>query len=375
MRRYYLTGRNRTGETGTLRIEAESAEEAYAAVEAKGYHDIVLHTDDIEASVVDSTQASNGIMLEDVLSPHDHVAVRSRGTWGRFLYVSKVMYKKFWLAIAILTGASLYSLWNTGSTGLLFWPMVVVLGLPPVIAALHTLNAPSQYYMQHVEASAWGRWPQVLETAEKLRDHVPDDDLDFRCAQAYAGMGDLETGLSLIERYATSTDMAPSMYWSRRSSVYYNAHQYEEVLACARKAYEAEPDEPAMGLDLAIWLLEMEQDGDQARRMIEAVEKLHVGEILKMGSIYARGLLALDCKNLEKAESLFRESEEKHQTMAPGNPLIGWRADRSRIYRAITVAQMRRRDEALSLIDPAVRRFKALGDDLLLARLDRALAT
>ncbi|REK11404.1 MAG: tetratricopeptide repeat protein [Planctomycetota bacterium] len=365
---FLLTATDAAGERATHRVAADSAADAHAKLEAQGYREIVLHTDDASAA----TPQVPGFDPSTV-APKDQVEARDLSTFAFFLF----LYKKLAIKSAALEMIAVvylgYKLYAWQPLGIAGYCAIAVLLLPAAIAAWASLFGLQRKYDLLVDASAWGRWSEVLERTPPLRGKVPELELDTREAIALAGLGRLDEGLERLRPHEHGGDSPRWMVLGRLSEVYETANQHDEALRCMREAYELDPDNPTLELDYAMALLKNEQDPQLAAQLIQSAEKRRLSDLLQLFLPFIKGLFCLNTGQDGKAVETLNEARKKLEPLAPGAPLVRQILDINAAYQAIAHVRTGRRDLALKLAEPARNRLQAINNQRLLAKLDAAL--
>ncbi|MCC6695333.1 MAG: hypothetical protein IT365_06865 [Candidatus Hydrogenedentes bacterium] len=364
---FLLTGIGANGKRETLCIQAETAQDAHSQFASMGYRDITLHTDDSAAAATRLTALDTGHV-----SPADMVELRGTSDLGFFLFLLKKLYRLgWWLAIpAILL--LLAGWWASGAIGAIFILIAFGLAALPLALALWTaLTGNSRKYEKMLEAACWGRWPEVLKRLPALRGHVPDFELDVHTACALTGMGQFEEGLATLQPHADRSDCPQWMYLARLAQVYDTAHRYEEGLDCYQRAYESEPCNPTLMLELAMALLKNERDTARAMELIHSAEQQQLSDVLLLLLPHVKGLAALNWGNPGEAEQYFHTAEENLRPMAPAAAMVRLVMDVNRAYRAIALAELGRLREAEALFAMARPRLEALKSGRILDRWNR----
>src|SRR6266487_2935844 len=102
MAEYLASGRTPDDRKVTERIEASSADEVVQILRNRGYADIVLHTDDVEAIYTRHSE------VEKTFSPREYVQLRrNRSSFiGHVLFLIRHLYVKSWpfqlLAVSVV---------------------------------------------------------------------------------------------------------------------------------------------------------------------------------------------------------------------------------------------------------------------------------
>lgn len=378
MLEFFLTATNGQGKRETVCIQAATAKEAYSQVEADGYTDITLHTDDASAAATAPMPEA-----DNIITPADMVELRSATDIKFFFFLLLTLYKQLrWIALSsvaflvyiILSALAFTPQLSPTLVTLGIIAAAIPLGAPLAIALWSTLFSNTRKYQALVDAGGWGRWQEVIDIEPSLRGSVPDFELDVMLACAWVGQGKIDEGLALCQQHANDSEVPHWLYLGRLAEVYNLAHRHEEALDFHRQAYEEAPDNPTVVLDYALALLGNEVDLPRAQRLIAHAEAETLADMLQLMLPYIKGLAALNDKKNEDALTLFSEAEDGLKPLAPVHAVVRAAVDSMRAYRAITLAELGRTAEAQQLFGAVRPRFEALNSIVLIQRFERAIA-
>ena len=389
MNRYFVTTTDPDGRRDVRQVRARSAAAAVAELEAAGHRDVDLHTDDVAA-------AFQARMPEvDELSPAEQLELRAVGPPGYAWALTKKLYRATWKS-HLLAAALFAGVWVVrGRPGLTGWAAAAWLAFPPPFALACALFGSHRRYEKLLAAAAWGRWRRVLDLAPTVRGKIPDLEVDAREAAAHAALGRLDVAVRLLERhlpgggaaaggaddvadlFADEIDgeemMPEATVRGRLAEVYTVAGRHDEALAEHRQAHAAAPDDPSVGLDLAMELLERGEATAEARRLIDAATDGPVSDQLAALVPHVLGLWELNAGDARAADARFTECLDRIAPFAPGNPMVGLVLDVTRGWRAIARAEAGDAEGARRDARAARPRLVALNSRRMLDRLDAAV--
>jgi len=374
MLKYQLSGTDAQGQRNTITIHAADSQDAFTRMEAQGYSDIVLHTDDVAAAITQMMpQELDECEASDFVTAADEVEFRFLSNWGFFFHLTRKLYVQWWwtslICVAILGNKLIsdrpFSIWDT------IW--VVLLLLPLALGVHSAVFSKTRKYDQMLEALHWGRWQEVHRLAPALRGHIPDLELDIRIATALAGQGKLSEGLRMLAPYAELADVPKWMYYARLTEVYLAAQQPEEALKCQEQSYAIAPDNSTVALDLAMGLLKNQVDTPRAQKLIEDVESQHLSDVVQIFVGLAKSLLYLNQGQYREAAAGFRKGEDDLLPLAVGSAPVRSAVDMSRAFRAIAMAHQGLTADAEKLFTTVRSRWEALPGNRLVERFDRAM--
>ncbi|MBW3599555.1 MAG: hypothetical protein KY475_20075, partial [Planctomycetes bacterium] len=208
MPEYLFTGWTAEGKEETSRVEAPSADKAVKLARERGYRDVVLHTDDVEAHYTRHRD------VEENISPAEYVGFRYfRGFLDDAVFVAAKIYAAGWLlflsAAAVVTVRRLLGL----PSNWLDYACLVLLALPMVWSLVSQVTNPVHRYHRLIEALAWGRWEEVLARLPGLEEHIPAEEFAFVQAQALAATGRMDEAMKVVKPFADGDQMPAWLYW------------------------------------------------------------------------------------------------------------------------------------------------------------------
>ncbi|QDT14350.1 hypothetical protein [Alienimonas californiensis] len=405
MNRYFVTTTDPDGRQDVRHVEAVSAAAALAELEADGHRDLTLHTDDVSAEAV------RGQPDAPDLTPKEQLELRAVGPLGFAWALAKLFYRKTWLSHLIAAGVVIFVVQRDG-WGFYAWLAAAWLVFPLPFSLYSSFVGPHRRYNRLLTAASWGRWEKVLALAPGLRGKVPDLELDAREAVALAGLGRLEEGLELMAPHlgpppgvgrhpdaddedaaawsaeevadlfpdeeppaepASPQTAALAMAHGRTAEAYGVAERYDDVLERLRRAHDLAPDDPTIGLDLALELLKRGEATAEARRLLDAAAAGPVSDLLAAIMPFAEGLWALRTGDARGADARLSEALDRTAPFAPGNPLMALMRDMMRAWRALARADHGDLPGARRDARSARPRLTALRSRRLLTELDAAV--
>lgn len=370
MLEFLLTATGPDGKRDTLRIKADSAQEAYAELQSKGYVDITLHTDDVVAHLMDDMESiDNGF-----ITAADAVSFRGMSNWRFFLFFVRKLYVIAWWLVLPAAGVLVWRIWATGSPGFFGYVAIFFLALPMLIALKTAYSGTYNEYEHMLEAFAWGQWEEVMERAKGLRDKIDNFELAAREACALAVLNRFEEGIAAMRMYAAESDIPDWMFQLRLAEVYDLIHEYDEALKCHRKAFEEAPDDPLVQLSLALSLLSNQKDTELAVSLIERAESQHLSDMAQTLLLIIKGLAATELNKYHEADEYFELLDAGLRPMAPASALVRMLLDINRACRAITLVRMGETARGENLFAQARPRLEAIRSTRLINRFKKALA-
>lgn len=370
MLEYVLSAQSPDGARVALAVEADSADEAVADLQAQGYTDIVLHTSNLHVALMEQRNGNAA------LAPADYLRFRrSRGYLANVLFWSQYSYRRYW---QIFGGAAVYVALRR-STGL---PLgrdellcLAVLAFPIVWQALLQASSAGRSYQRLLEAVSWHRWNDVLEYIAVIGHRLSPAEAAFREAQALAGLGNLAAALARVRPLAEDRDLPPWYYSARLAEVYRVAGRPEAVLAAAEQAFQLAPDEPAILIDLAIALLRYRRDTQRARNLLQRARAHAMSDVEAPFLSLAEGMLALADERPRHAFQHLQSARNGFAALRRMNPLVRATLDRTDAYLALAYTALGDPDAAIRAFRRAAPRLEATNDLDLLRRCRNAIGT
>jgi len=362
-----------TDPAGTRKIQlvnAVDSQTAVAELTEKGFHSLVLHTDDVSAVLYPMTAIKNGMM-----TPEDMVSSRmfSRSDWFWYLIKKSLpVFAKVFLVVGVPVIALLW--WTQASMWAYAWMLICVILSPTFFIWRLVSSGPMSQMKQLAEDFTWGRWKAVLKRAKKL--HGNEDlapELTLRGAGAMAALGRMKEAEELLHSFAESRSLPEWLRQLRLSEVYATTNDDDEVLLCLERARADAPNNPSVEIDYAKALLRRNQNPDLARRLIDSVESKTLSDWVGLLLPHLRGVLMLNSGNADGAVRELEKTMENLQPLASLYPHIDSLRESCRAWLAIAVADsgdMSRARQAAAIARP---RLAARNTLQLLRRLDASV--
>jgi Flp pilus assembly protein TadD len=376
MPEYLLSGTGPDGRRTTERVDADSAEEALADLGGRGFSDIVLHTDEVQAAI------GGHARVADSVSPAEYVALGRSGPVGRWLIRARRVVTDNWL-ILLLAGGLFVARRLTGDP-LGFVDLLCLIGLAvpfvfPTIGSLLTGlagmlpgAAGAEEYARLTRAGAHARWDEVLERLPRLSGQAPAFDLAFWRGRALAATGRLDEGLRVVAPYANGRRIPEWMYWSLVAELYGFAKRHDDQIAAHERACELSPDNATVRLDLGLTLVRYRGDTRRGRQMLEAAKALPVSDTTRFAVSWLEGVLALESGEAAAArEHLERALAEMGPVRA--SPLSMPMDARLRASLAVALARLGETAAGLREFRRGEAFLRAHQSDDLIARCEREL--
>lgn len=359
MPEYLATGRNAEGKKVTERVDARSADEAVKALRDRGYEEIVLHTDD--AGALYSRQSA----VAATFSPREFLMFRDLpAPLAGFLLVTVKGYQQGWIthlaALAVLAYRRSHVLpWGRFDTF-----AVIYLAFPVAWAfGAQFFRGAAGRYKQLVEASAWGRWEEVLARADAVGGGVAPEEIAFRKAQALAGLGRLDDGLRLAEPFGDGVKVPAWMYWSRVAGVYATARRREDAAAAMEKALELAPENATVLIDVAKSEVWRRHNPRRARDLLARARSHAVSDALRPFATQVEGLIRLEEGHAREALTVLELAYKEMHAFRHASPLMGSILDQMHAPLAIACA-------ASGDTEAARRHYRLARPRLLALKLD-----
>jgi len=369
MPEYLATGRNADGKKVTERVEARSADEAVRELTGRGYEEIVLHTDD--AGALYSRQGD----VASVISPRQFLWFRDLPSpLAGFLVVTINAYRQGWFfhlaALAVLVlrrrAGRVRGVSDTFAVAYLMFPVVWAF-------AAQFFRGAAARYGKLVEASAWGRWEEVLARADGVGGQVAPEEIAFRKAQALAGLGRLDEALRLIEPFGHGDRIPAWMFLSRKAEVYSVAKRVDEARDAMESALKLAPDNVTVLVDVAKSEVWRWRNPKRARELIERTRSHAVSDVVRLFVTQAEGLILLEEGRPREARPVLEQAYREATAFRHASPLMGSVLDRMHVPLAIACAAEGDTEEARRHARLARPRLLALKLDEELARCDAAV--
>jgi tetratricopeptide (TPR) repeat protein len=359
MPKYLLSGKDATDRSRTEAVTARSADDAVARFKARGYVDVVLHSDEVIAHLFQPDALKH-------LTPRDYLAIGRASRW-QFLWQMVVrLYRTQWwwfaLMAALIVGRRVLDVpWD-----LLDSLAVVFLFMPLVIILFSELLSPSRKYERAMAYNAWGRWTEMLAILPSVRRVLSDAVYAFYEAKALAGLGRLDEALATVRPFADDPKTPAWLYWGQLADVFHAARLGDRAIDCGEKAVEHAPDNVTVLLDLAMSLLRYRRDAARARPLLEQALQHEISDMLRPFVFMVEGVLALEEGQSDRARPLLEESLKQAERFRHTTPLMGAAIDRIHTYLTLACAAQGDKTTAekhFRIAEPRLRAFEA--NDLL----------
>jgi hypothetical protein len=330
---FLWSGKDAEGKKRSERIDAENAQAARAQLESRGWSNLELVKDELaysEAIRVKTTKPVDPDIAAKFSTPDAEASFHKRG-WktsvlGRTLDSIAESWKLTLLCAALLGwGIYRHLIFTTifGALGLAF----VVLFIPVYHVLIRLLGNTSTDFARLNRAKVWGRWDEVLECVERLRQPdrmtgslVPELELIKSRAGALAALGRLDEGLAEYQKLENDPKVERWMYLSFLAGIYDNARQFQKGLELRREAAAIKPDTSMTWIDVAYSSVRKLNHTDEAREALARAEQLEISGLGKKYLPFLRGIIAWREHRPEEARPLLEEALAGFQPIAH-NPL------------------------------------------------------
>lgn len=362
---------DRSGHPHAGRIQAQTLAEARYRLELQGCSNIRFHTDpQIEAHL-----SAVGVAVAEGVTPAEEVrARRMQPGWLPELRGAYANGWWIWLPLVAWAAWSIYS----GP------PFDFVDGLAFALAAAGLLfplraAAPSLLYTKLLEADSWARHDDVLRLSKRmlaLRRWITIDaalvDVEFRRAAACARKGALPAALESVRHL--ERELPRLTYLGRVVSIHGAAGDWQTAAACQAEAVELAHRGTNEIIDLATTLIWRLRRVDEAAALLEEVRDQEKSIIAAAYHSYASGLVALE-RGKPAATVVHLTECIESLTAAGTSPLLGFMVDYSLAFLAIAQATLGDKPLATRLLDRALPRLRAFGDEALIERAAGAMGS
>lgn len=366
---FLFTATDESGNSVTDRVEAGTTSAARYKLGLQGYSKISFHTDELAADFDKFLGEGLESPVAEVLSPEDELAARRGGGVLREIAFAWKANTLFWLPLFVWSGLAVY---HGRPYTLSDWLSFVFTGL--FLFYFVWMVLPGIAYQKLLSASVWYQWNDVRRWARIIRIlkrlafiPIPDLELDFRLAYALAAEGQLEKGLALVNKYEDHK-CGKFMFYSRVSSVYEAARNYEKMTACRKLAAHHGTGKPAEKIDIVLGLLRRQRNITEAKPLLAELEETDVAEIGQLFVEYCRGLLAVEERDWQTAEKLLNETLNLAALYA-NNVLMDGMTKDIKAYLGIAVANLGKQEQAKSIYREVAPLLKVRKEDELLERL------
>lgn len=362
MNEYFVTATDSTGIRRTHQLSGDSAQHVIDELEAGGFIDIHLHTDDFSAELSDQFAVDGALHQEPVPD------LGTSSEWPYFLLELRRTLTHFavWIVATVLGGIVLTVLGHTEFAIVL----LVVVALLPVGLALRAVMPGHQrrYYLM-LDASCRGQWQEALDLIPSLRGHVLALELDVREACARAGLGQSDAVQQLVERILAADEQPEWMRQVYVAEIYEALGQYDEALEQSRLALELDPANPLLELNYAQALLVLEREPTRARQLLGSAESKPLGDLLEPAARFVHGLLELNTNRNQQAIEQFDAALRMLAPTERVSPAIGLLNDLIRAHRAVALAKTRETVAAQRAVEQCLPRLVAIDHQPIVQRL------
>jgi len=369
MSEYLISGRDPDGRKQTVRIDAESADEAVDSLDDLGYTELVLHTDEVGA------RYTNQSAVEEHISPKDYIQLRNRqGFFGLPLFIAGRIYAKGWFSFCLCAASIGYRRSQELPWGVWDYIMAAYLAFPLFLGLSSRFRSPSGAYHRLIEAASWGEWERVLELLPTLPPKTPPEERAFREAQALAGLGRFDEGIKVLEPFSDGKQIPEWLYLSRLPELYYAAGDRKPALAIIGRAAELAPDNATVLVEFARALIRYGNDLPRAREVLDRAKSHAISDILAPFVLMTEGMLALEMGRPAEAKDFFDRTVRGLEPFRGASPMIGSAVDSIHAYQALAFAAMGEPIEAAKHYKQAEPRLRALKSEDLIRRCEQAVA-
>lgn len=355
MPKYLLTGKDHWDHRVTDIVAAPNADEAVRRFAARGYVDVVLHSDEVFGHLFDPKVLRH-------LTPRDYLAIGRVSRVGYIWRMVLLLYRKQWwlfavMAALILGRRVLEQPWDITDT-----LAIMLLTMPIVIVVLSEFINPSRKYARAMAFNAWGRWAEMLAALPSVKRYVPAPQYAFHQAKALAGLGELDEALELVKPFADDPKTPAWLYWGQLADVFNAAKRPDRVIECGEKAVANAPENVTVLIDLAMALLRYRRDTARARPLLERARQHAISDVIRPFLILAEGVLEFEEKHADRARPLLQQALIEAERFRNASPLVGSAIDRIHAYLALTCAALGDHLAAVQhykIAEPRLRAFDA----------------
>jgi tetratricopeptide (TPR) repeat protein len=366
MPKYLLSGKNTDGRSVTEVVTAASADDAVRRYQARGFADVVLHSDEVQGHLFDPNALQN-------LTPRDYLTL-GRVSRARYLWLLIVrLYRQQWglmvLLVALVVGRRVLDVpW-----GFLDYLALAFLLLPPVVVLVGEFASPSRKFERAMSYAAWARWADMLAALPAVRAMIPAPQYAFYEAKALAGLGRLDEALAVVRPYADDPNTPAWLYWGQLADVFHAAKLGDRAIACAEQAVEHAPDNATTLIDAAMSHLRYRRDAARARPHLEKARTHALSDLVRPFLTMAEGVLALEERQPEAARRQLEEALAGAERFRHTTALMGAAIDRIHVYLCLACAATGDHAAAERHFRQAEPRLRAFASDDLLERCQTAL--
>jgi tetratricopeptide (TPR) repeat protein len=331
MPKYLLSGTNVHGRSVTEVVAAPTADEAVRRYRARGYADVVLHTDEVMGHLFDPEAMGS-------LTPRDYLTLgrisRPRFLWELVVRQYRQQLGLMLILFALVAGRRLLDVpW-----GFLDYMTLALLLLPPAIVLAGEVFSPSRKFERAMSFNAWARWADMLAALPGIRGAVSEPQYAFYEARALAGLGRLDEALEVVRPYADDPGTPAWLYWGLLADVFHAAKLGDRAIECAEKAVEHAPDNATALIDLAMAVLRYRRDAARARPLLAKAREHEISDLVRPFLTMADGVAALEDRQPETARRLLEEALTGAERYRHTTALMGGAIDRIHVYLCLACA-------------------------------------
>jgi tetratricopeptide (TPR) repeat protein len=359
MPHYLLTGKDPNGRPVTEAVAAPSADEAVRRYKARGFADVVLHSDEVQAHLL------NPAVLER-LTPGDYLALGRVSRTGYLVHVIIGTYRQNWFLILVLAALLAGRRLMDAPWGWIDTLAVAMFAIPAGLVLFGELLNPGRKFERAMAYAAWARWDELLAALPAVRTVVPAPQYAYYTAKALAGLGRLDEALATLQPFAADPATPAWLYWNHLAEVFQAARLGDRAIECGEKSVEHAPDNPTMLVDLALALLRHRRDAARARPLLERARSHEISDLLLPFLLMAEGVLALEENRPEKARELLDDAARRAEPLRHTTALMGTAIDGIHTYLCLACAATSDPVSAqrhFRIAEPRLRAFRA--QDLL----------
>lgn len=345
--------------------------QARYVLEIRGYRDIEFHSDENADEIRRFAMSGTGI-TEDDLAPWTAAdaaaAQRRKGPWAKLGWA----FKQHLVFFGPLLIWNWFSLRGERPFG---WGDRIGFALSATYVVLFLMMvSPMIFFDQLLQASAWAEWAAVRKWIKRTRwlrritrVGIPELELQIREAYALAAEGYLRDAVKKMETCREHPDLPEAMYFSRLSTVYEYAGDYDAMVRCAEAAAAKSTGGVGEWIDLATARIRRKCDIAGAKDALAHVDGKEIPVLARAALARCRGMIACEEGTYAEAKTLLEQALEAMNEHA-GNPLLeNWVAE-ANAYLAISLAGLEEREAARAALAKASKLLEANKEHALLRR-------
>jgi tetratricopeptide (TPR) repeat protein len=326
--KFVWKGKDSQGTARSEEVMAENAQVARENLTRRGWTELELVSDEIGSFSGENIEVPEWLAEEEV-SPDPLTEIYEGKGYGFFAqWFEGLSESKIWIlvfAACLGWGAYRDAKWAfySGAVGLVF-----LIVLAPALHFLFSMTL--RQYSRLNRAKVWGRWNEVLDCVERLRQahrltRIGVGDLELaRCrAQALAALGRLDEGVAEFREFENSPKVERWLYLSQLSSIYDAAKAFDKSLECRQQAAEEKPDSSAVWIDLASSLVRGFNRPAEAREALAKAEALEITGLGKAYVPFVRGIIAWRERNFTDARKHLAEALTGLQPLSHHDLVVG----------------------------------------------------